>query len=391
MITEKKISLKPILESSDGIHLTVYLVNKGDLIDLKSQLQETLNESYEWLHPALAIDERKKFLEPLEALLNEERIFRSMKGNIGIFRTKDSLRVLNIPIELERQCYVASSFHVKPLLRWMQIDREFLLLGLTEDCAHLYLGNQISLEKIDSILFPEFFKQRAALDKYLSLKRSRQLRIKKMETYSWLNRWLEQLTQKSTPKLFWAGDKSLIDGFPRKFKYKNFIKTPVASHFGENNLIETCQFIRELLRVETKKTLDQALMEFRLADELNLVKKNIFQIAKAAVRGRIKKLLVADGVNVFGKIDRKTGGLAIHPVDLDHEDDDILDDLAQAVLASGGEVTVAPREEIPKGRPILAILDHMDIGKEKKEALKKAHRPQFQKSEDRLLTCKACL
>jgi hypothetical protein len=98
-------------------------------------------------------------------------------------------------------------------------------------------------------------------------------------------------------------------------------------------------------------------MEFYQAEDLNLAIKNIFQIAKAAIKGKVRKLVIADGINIFGKIDRKSGGLSIHPTHLDHEDDDILDDLAQEVLAHGGEVVVASREEIPKGRPILAILE----------------------------------
>lgn len=349
MIIEKKISLKPILESSEGIHLTAYLVNRDDLIDLKSQLRETINEAYEWLHSVLTVNERKKFLEPLDTLLNDARIFKSMKGNIGIFRNKDSFRVLNVPIEVERQCHVANTFHVKPLLRWMQIDREFLLLGLTPESAHLYLGSQSSLQKIDSILLPRLSKQGLAL-----------------ETSSWLGEWLEHITQRSSPKLFLAGEQRPIDRVLKKLKYQNVIKTPIAPNFCEGNVIEVCQVVRKLLKDEAKKSLQHALMEFRFAEEVNLAKKNIFQIAKAAVQGHIKKLIVADGINVFGKVDKKTGALAIHPFDLDHEDDDILDDLAQTVLAFGGEVVIAPREDIPKGRPALAILDHQNSNMEKR-------------------------
>lgn len=72
----------------------------------------------------------------------------------------------------------------------------------------------------------------------------------------------------------------------------------------------------------------------------------------------MRKLIVTDELSIFGKIDSKSGGISIHPFDLDHEDDCILDDLAQMVLSQGGEVVVASRDEIPKGRPILAILDH---------------------------------
>jgi len=292
-----------------------------------------------------------------------------MKGNIGIFRTKDLFRILNVPVELERQCRIASSFHVKPLLRWMQMDCEFLLLGLNENAAHLYLGGQTTFQKIDSILFPEFFKQKELLDDYLSLKKSRQLQSKRDETFIWLNEWLEEMTKKSAPRLFLAGNKILIEGLLKSLKYKNIVKNPIAPYFQEDRSGEICSKIRSVLKAEAKKTLDQALQEFRFAEEVKLGKKNIFQIAKAATQGRVKKLIVVDSMHVFGKVDKTTGGLEIHPFDLDHEDDDILDDLAQTVLASGGEVVVASKDELPKGRIILAILKHQGTDLEKSEEL----------------------
>jgi hypothetical protein len=54
---------------------------------------------------------------------------------------------------------------------------------------------------------------------------------------------------------------------------------------------------------------------------------------------------------------------------MDHEDDDILDDLAQMVLALGGDVVVARPEEIPKGRTVLAILNNEENIQEKKQEL----------------------
>lgn len=362
MLTSKKTALEPLLESKDGVHLTIYLVNRGDLIDLKSQLRSMMNEAYEWLNSAMTIDERKKFLEPLDALLLDARIFKQMKGNIGLFRNKDSFRVLNVPVEIEQSCQVATSFHVKPLLRWLQTDREFLLLGLEKEAAHLYLGSQDSFKVVDTILFPEFFKEKGFLGGYLNLKESRRRKVKQEETYAWVNDWITELTKNSKPKLFIAGDKSQVESLNRNLEYPHAVRTAVANVFGQHNVSDLCANIRKLLKNESKQSLEKALLEFRFAEEGNRTRKNIFQISKAVVEGRVRKLIVTDELNIFGKIDMKTGGLAIHPFDLDHEDDDVLDDLAQMVLSQGGEVVVAKRDEIPKGRPILAILD--DDGQE---------------------------
>jgi hypothetical protein len=80
-------------------------------------------------------------------------------------------------------------------------------------------------------------------------------------------------------------------------------------------------------------------------------------IAKAAVKGQVRKLMVAEDFNVFGKLDKLTGGLSLHPIDLNHEDDCLLDDIAQTVLMTGGEVTVVKKSEMPDQKPLLAIFN----------------------------------
>lgn len=42
-MTTKKMTLKPLIESVDGVHLTVYLENRGRLTDKKNQLREAIN------------------------------------------------------------------------------------------------------------------------------------------------------------------------------------------------------------------------------------------------------------------------------------------------------------------------------------------------------------
>ena len=343
MLTSKKDNLKTLIRSQGGVHLTIYLENRGRLLELKSQLREALEEAEEWLSSALTTEEKERFLEPIESLLTDPKIFKQMRGNIGVFRNQQSFRILNIPIDIEHSCQVATSFHVKPLLRWLQGDREFLLLGFEKDAAHLYQGSLDSFKLVDTILFPDIVSANSA--------------VSFGATFEWINTWLDELTKTSRPKLFVAGEPLLVQAFNQNLKYKNAVKTPVSARFAKSVAIELCQQIRKILKVESQKSIERALLEFKWAEEDNRAKKNIFQISRAVVKGKVRKLIVTDELSIFGKIDLKTGGLAIHPFDLDHEDDCILDDLAQMVLSQGGEVIVAKRSEIPKGRPILAILD----------------------------------
>jgi hypothetical protein len=157
MITLKQTTLKPLLESNEGVHLTAYLVHRGSLIDLKSQIRRVISEAYEYLSPVMTPAEKKHFLEPIDALLQDVRIFKQMKGHIGVFRNKDVFRVLNIPIDIKSSCQIATSFHVKPLLRWLQGDQEFLFLGLDRESAHLYMGSQ-DLMILQALKRPDLIK-----------------------------------------------------------------------------------------------------------------------------------------------------------------------------------------------------------------------------------------
>lgn len=360
MLASKMSVLKPLIESEDGKHLTAYLTNDQNIFHLRRQLRETLEAAYEYLAPVMNPDALVRFLAPIHNAIDDTHLLKNLKGNVGLFRNETSFRILSLPVPVEQACVIATSFHIKPLLRWLQVDREFLFLGISEGSASLYQGNQNSFNLIDTIIFPEILQKSTDLDSYEDLKKRRLRSLKYDETIEWLNEWLFSLTKDTKPPLFVAGQKEWTTAFLKDSRYQNTRSRPVWPSFSQGKEREICSEIRSFLRKDAKNDLEQALMEFYQAEDLNLANRNIFQIAKATIKGKVKKLIIADGIKIFGKIDKLSGGLSIHPTQLDHEDDDILDDLAQKVLAQGGEVVVASREEIPKGRPILAILERTD-------------------------------
>jgi hypothetical protein len=360
MLTLKKIALKPILESRDGIHLTAYLVNRGNPEDLKAQLRRAIEESIEWLDPVMSRADRDAFLAPLKSLLLDSRVFSAPTGNFGIFRNQKAFRVLSIPVRVRRMCQVASSFHVKPLLCWIQADPEFLLVGLTKDAAHLYLGSQTTMRLVDSITFPKAVAEAELPKGCLSLTRAMREKFQQRETSGWLNSWIGYFAPGVWPKVFVAGEKSLVESLNRKLGYYHLVKIPIAPTFSHPNVPKIWSTIRKIQRADSKELLQKTALELKLAQERSRARSELAQISIAAIQGKVRKLVVTDEVSIFGKIDKASGKLSIHPFDLDHEDDDILDDLAQLVLSLGGEVVIAPRAQIPNGRPALAIVSDDD-------------------------------
>lgn len=326
MIFNKFKKIQQILNSNNGLHLSCYLSGSGP-DTLIEQLHQQIENSRELLSPILNEKQLSQFLKPILKMSEDPQFLMKLGSNVGLYRTAKSFRILSLPVEVQPLSVVATSFHVKPLLKWLQIDPSFLLVGILNEEAYIYCGDQ------------------------------NQLRLLHRADVEHLNDVIQKLTAQDKPLLFLAGSEAELGRVKNQLAYTYLFKKKFFSYFSPKHIDSIVASIRLEIRQQVSQKVKSALVEFELADELNITRKNIFQIAKMAVSGRIRKLIVAEGINIFGKIDRSSGGISIHPFELDHEDDDILDDLAQTVLQNGGEVLVVPHELIPNKRAALAILN----------------------------------
>ena len=79
---------------------------------------------------------------------------------------------------------------------------------------------------------------------------------------------------------------------------------------------------------------------------------SIADIARAAAEGRVDHLVIAGDLERRGTLDRRTGHVRFDTAAAE----DLLDDLAELVLAGDGSVTVAPAHRLPDGLPAIAWL-----------------------------------
>ncbi len=355
MITEKRTILQPLIDSADGVHLSIYLARSGEASKMEAELQNFLESVSFDLRTLMSEEQGLKFLQPISALLEDSRFLEGMRGNLGIFRSSNMFRMISIPIDVQPIAVIASTFHVKPLLHWMQVDRDFLLLHIDTEGASLYQGSQSDLQCKERLDFVPVKKNREG-PRTGPFQLPVRAGLHKAEKINSLLGWILDCTQKSTLPLYVSGEQSLSEGLLQAFASPATNKPAMHIPAHGRKLSSICLEIRAVLRKQARQTLEQAFIEFQSAEEFNLGDRNIFQIAKAAIEGRVKKLIVADGIHIFGRINPITGNLNISSDDTHHKNDDILDDLAQTVLHLGGEVLVANKSQIPRGRPALAIL-----------------------------------
>lgn len=358
MFAYKTEKFKPLLESSEGVHFTSYIENKNDIHDMKYQLDESINLAKEYLSDIMSDEDIDGFISPIEALRNKTDTLKKLNKNLALFRTKNSFRVMNVPVPVDTFTVVANSFHVKPLIKWMQTDREFLLLGLDDQFIHFYKGTLHTIEKWEQIPYPESILESLPEGGFKNIKDSKTRSSKIQETMEWVCDRVLDITFQTPAKVHLVAEQMFLNALQniRNSKYL-FEKKPIATEFNQHIILDVLNEIRSRIRKETRKEFQKQLVEFYYAEVLKTSKKNIYEIAKAAIQGKVKKLLVAEGVRIFGKLNKKTGDISLHPNQIDHEDDDILDDLAQEVLARNGKVIVANKNDIPNERTVLALVE----------------------------------
>ena len=321
--------LNKLIASNKGIHISAYIENMGVRKDVKLQLREAIETATEILEPVISDDEIKKMLVPIERLISDEKALKNLASNFAIFRTSETFRVISIPTEIEQICVVSNSFHVKPLLSWIQDDPEFLVFVLDKNNTSIYTSSSKNVDFIDQYKHKNF-----------------------NDCFDRLNEWLKHNNVEQSKKIFIATQEKIGPNHIECIEKPNvyLLKRNIGSHI--KNIAEAAQKkMKELIERE----LERNLIDFNFALVMDMTQNNIADIAKSAVKGEIEKLLIAKDVNVFGTVSRISGKLAINPFQLDHEDDDILDDLAQIVVLSGGKVIAIDKDRIPGKRVAIAI------------------------------------
>lgn len=340
MITPKHASLQDILSSKGGLHLTAYVHRGADPAQTRLRLIRVIYCAINQMHQCSSYGKRREFLSPLISLLRDNMRLEMLPRRFALFRNESSFRIISLPGQVEEQCFVADSFHVKPVLGWIQADEDLLVLALEKERATFYAGTRGQLR-----LVSEFGREpRWTREEWAEL------------ASDWLEEQLSALPRGHRPRLYMLGGRSLASQLAAHLRYR-FVDLSLAGlRLGEQSIAEIWAIVQRRHAADTEKRLVAALKEFQRAEEAGVGRRNLVEIATDAARGRVAKLLVAADLQIFGKMDRASGHLKLTGSDVDHEDDDILDDLAQMVLAKGGKVHVVPAGSIPKTRPAFALL-----------------------------------
>lgn len=332
--------LSKLKQYQHGTCVSIF-IPEGDIESRIRDLETSYFEIQSLIRKIMPAEEQKQFLRPLKDLIRSPDTAVKFKADLAIYRSHQFFKIISLPIPVSRTAVVATSFHVKPLLRWSQLDMDYFVLGINQEGAFLYRGG---LEKVTQLSY--YSRNRAQAEANM---------LGGTLAGHW-SLWITRLLRNHNFPLFMIGDLDEIDLMQKKIEYQGQMIPPLAADFHLKKVEDYHAQIKQLLNQRDIMNQKKALFQFYSGFEDGQSIENLKDISREASTGNVKKLIISEDKMIWGKINRDTGKVRPHPMQLDHEDDDLLDDLAELVLAKDGEVILTSSELLPLGRPIVAML-----------------------------------
>ncbi len=312
-----------------------------------------------------------RLVEPFAPYLGSE-FWRDSLDGLAVFAAPGFLRHWRVAMELPERVIVSDTFHVRPLIRYLQSERRWCVLSLTAGAASFFEGTPSGLSAKDVEGMPGTPEEadiagheKPGLSSHSAgggrrvFHASGEPRSAREDVARWFRAVDQaicaQLRDEHSP-LVLAGAARLQSAYRAVSRYSYIAPEGVEGNFGRAKPDAIHERAAPIADAALKASESQAVEEYQRLNGAQRSSDDLEIVAAAAVAGRVRRLLIARGRIVRGVFDRVTGEVRKRAAREDAFGDDVLDDLAGAVLARGGEVLVVERQRMPTKSPVAAVL-----------------------------------
>jgi hypothetical protein len=317
--------------------------------------------------------EVREILDPLTNL-SDLWFWRYQMDGLALFQSPALLATYRLPLSVPELAVVADTFHLKPLLRFLQANQRYLVLALSQKQTTLYAGTPHSLGPVDLSELPSSMTEALGIEREEPFLNVRTIGSGKapifhghgapeasrkddlLRFFRAIDKALWEVLREERLPLILAGVDYYFPIYREVSRYTHLTSAGVAGNFDDASPEEIHARVWPVAEATLAQQEQEALTAYRSAGDRGLATTDLVTIARMTVHGRVRRLLIAEGEHVWGVLDRESGQVTVSESQQDTRDADVLDDLAEAVLARGGEVLLLPSERMPGRSPAAAIL-----------------------------------
>lgn len=366
-----------ILEEKEGPLVSLYQPthrhrpeNNQDTIRFKNLVQKIerdLKDNFKDIN-------LEKFMKPFYDLLEDRIFWNSTLDGLAILANKNRFVIYKLKRIVHETAIVSDHFYVKPLIRAFQSADRYHLLGLKRDEYKLFEGNRYGFEEvelgedmpktIEDALGKEYTESYLSHGSYGGAGGT--------AMYHGHGGRKDEI-DKDTERFFRIIDKLIWENYSRDSNLP-LILVSLPEHQTEfrnvsknNNLLdEGVKVDYEALDMEELKDSAWKVIEpyyikrtqklvdrFKEAQAQFLGSDDLAQISKAIIENRVDTILIESNKKIEGRINRETGDLEKPKVN--ELEMDILGDLAEMILQTGGNIIMLPKERMPTETGVAAM------------------------------------
>ena len=340
------------------------------LCDFKNLLREAeaaVREHY----PEAGMDEVFERLHRSE----EDREFWAHRiEGAAFFVSPDIYRVVELYSPVRSFFVVSNSFHIKPLLRIFQSADSYQVLCLSQGSVALYEGTKYSLHEVALHDVPRSLEEALGSELTEPQVRASSNRGPAAAGLYHGHGGSPDKDLVDRERFYRAVDRAILEQYSRVSKKPLILcalpeDQSIFREVTHNPFLMPCGIYRhpssvtkEALQLEAwmvfepehEQRIAAAIDKFLVAKAHNAGSDDLVQVAHAAAAGRVQTLLVDADRHIPGRVSvEDEGGVFVAPIPQSGVDD-VLDDIAEQVIDTGGEILVIPPAQMPTESGIAA-------------------------------------
>lgn len=330
-------------------------------------------------------------LARLNQIVEDTSFWYNMDKGLAVFIAPDFERVFRLPTAFNPLAVVAPNFHTRPLMQYLSKPQKYWILGLGQNEVSLWEGNAAGVQPVELDTLPEKLQDALFLDlegerastsfrgsgsRFGNNGRAQSTPSpafqssggsgSKEEHKTWIREYFSQVDAAVIDYLRGQQGPVVLAGVDYLHPlYRSITNLPNLASKGIDGSIQHLNHaeIHErawpTIENEIAQQFNHVLAMWERAYGLGNGEMDVATIARLVLEGRVHLLMIDAGRNIWGKIDWDSATITLLSDD-EVKDDmqavDLLDDLAERVIALGGQVHVVDTQDMPSTTGAAAIL-----------------------------------
>jgi len=367
--------IRSLASTHEGPCLSVYSpFYGGRRPDDAQQREGLLRRAREALGDRCAPDRRDALLAALASLSGSAAQPEGARGT-ATFVSPGFQVGYALPVEVPELVVAAESFHIRPLLGHLQANRHYFVLLLAQGHVALFKGSAAGLIPVGSGAVPRSLEDAlGAEDRERSITYHSGARAGVSAIYGGegkadtsrdedllrfcraIDAALWSVLREETAPLLLAATERLAACYRSISRYPHIVRELLPADLGRAASAEIhariAPRVEKLMNEREGLVLeryDRSVSGARALDEVRA-------IGRFAIQGRVRDLLLDRNAHLWGRLNRETGEVALFGQRPDDSVEDVLDDLAEAVMLRGGEVWSIDTARMPTKSSVAATL-----------------------------------